>query len=664
MPQQPWLHELEIAVDGPSTVLSDREGTIGAPGTGWFLDDQRVVSLLDLRVAGERPVAVASHSGGDTTELLGVARAVSGPTPDPTLQVHRRRVLRDDELHEQIDLVSRSASGQRVDLTLDVGGDGATLSRVKSGLADSSPALETAVEHERVSWSDRRHLTSVTAEPPPADTGLLGEHGGARLRWALDLPAHGRAQVSVRVTAERRVPTSFDSRPGRCDLSGARLDADARWELATTTNLADLSHLAQTDPEHPEDSFIAAGSPWYLTLFGRDAIWTARFLIPFAPRLALGTARVLARRQARHDDPSIGAEAGKILHEVRRETFRDHEIDLAPVYFGTVDATPLWLCLVHDLWRWGVPTDQVEPLLPHVRAALSWMERMVAESPDGFLRYLDTTGTGLANQGWKDSGDSMRTAEGSVAPAPIALLEAQGYAVEAARGAADLLEAVAGQDGRRWREWADALSARVRERFWVGSGEDAYLAMALDRDGRPVDGVGSNMGHVLETGLLTPDEVTLVARRLMRPDLLTPFGISTLSSENPAYNPLGYHTGSVWTHDTAIALRGLAATGHRREADTLIEALLRLAGATQGRFPELLSGEAVGRSAAPYPASCRPQAWSAAAAAAMMTAAVGLRVDVPAGILSTKPSPLLPQGWALHGVVVGGRPVELDASAV
>ncbi|ANS79125.1 amylo-alpha-1,6-glucosidase [Serinicoccus hydrothermalis] len=656
MAQQPWLHELEIAVDGPSTLLSDRAGVVRAPGTGWFLDDQRVLSLLELRVAGEGPVPVAASSAGARTELLGVARALAGPTPDPLVQVHRRRLLRDAELVEEIEFVSRAEDELHLDVELDCGGDGAALARVKGGLADDDRLLVAEPDGPGASWADERHRTTLSAQPTPTAVEPV-DGGGVRLRWGLSLPAQGRTTLRVLLAAERLARTTFDSRPGRCDLSAVRLDAGPRWELATGTNLADLRHLAQIDPEHPEDSFIAAGSPWYLTLFGRDAVWAARLLLPFAPDLALGTARTLARRQAVEHDASTGAEPGKILHEVRRESFQDHELDLPPVYFGSVDATALWVCLVHDLWRWGTPPEDLAPLVPHVRAALGWMQHAVAASPDGFLRYLDAAGTGLANQGWKDSGDSMRRADGSIAPAPIALLEAQGYAVEAARGAADLLEALDAGDGQPLRDWADALSGRVRERFWVGSGDEAYLAMALDRDGAPVDGVGSNMGHVLETGMLTPQEADRVVRRLLRPDLLTSFGIATLSSDNPAYNPLGYHTGSVWTHDTAIALRGLVATGHREAADQVVEGLLRLAEATGGRFPELLSGEAVGRAAAPYPAACRPQAWSAATAAAMMTAAVGLGVDGPASAprLRTDPSPALPTGWALHGVVLAGE---------
>ncbi|WP_165368631.1 glycogen debranching N-terminal domain-containing protein [Serinicoccus sediminis] len=661
MPQQPWLHEFEIAVDGPSTALSAHDGQMGAPGTGWFLDDRRLLSRLDLRLDDTPLTAVAADSAGPRTQVWAVARQLSGPTPDPVVQVHRERRLEDAVLTETITVVSRSAEPVSTTVTLGCGGDGAALAAVKGGLADALPVLPVGVDAAGAGWDDEHHRTTVTADPAPTDVDATPE--GVRLGWPVHLAPHAATTLRVTVAARRRSSSPFDTRPGRLDLGSVRLSADPRWDLATRTNLADVAHLAQTDPAAPEDVFLAAGTPWYLTLFGRDALWAARFLLPFAPGLALGTLRTLARRQATTDDPATGAEPGKILHEVRRGTFGEGEITLPPIYYGTVDATPLWVCLLHDTWRFGLPTEDLRPFLPSLRAALGWMERSAARG-DGLLRYLDSSGHGLTNQGWKDSGDAMRRADGTVAPAPIALLEAQGYAVEAARGAARLLEALGEPGAESWREWADGLSSRVRERFWVGSGEDAHLAMALDGDGRPVDGVGSNMGHVLETGLLTEDETDRVVRRLVRPDLLTPFGVATLSSRNPAYNPLGYHTGSVWTHDTAIALRGLVATGHRAEADRVIESLLHLAQSVDGRFPELTSGEPLGSTAVPYPASCRPQAWSAATAAVLMTAAVGLQVDVPAGVVRSVPSRTLPAGWSLRGVQVAGTELPLgDDSA-
>ncbi|GAA5159407.1 amylo-alpha-1,6-glucosidase [Ornithinimicrobium tianjinense] len=620
MDLQPWLHELEIAVDGPSTALSSHDGSMGAPGTGWFVDDRRVLSLLEVRLDDIPAVAVASATSGPRSLFWGSARHLGDPTPDPTVEVHRERVLVGHRLTETLTIRSRAARALTTTLTVRLGGDGADLSTVKVGRDDGGAALLDP-DPGALSWADARHRTTVRCDPAPDLEGRdrAGAGPGLVLSWPLTVEPGASATVTLALTAERTSVSAFDADAGSSllDLEQFATGGDDTWRRMLRSNLVDLQHLLLRDPEAPDDLFAAAGSPWYLTLFGRDSIWAARFLLPYTTRLAQGTLRALARRQASEDDPALAAERGKILHEVRRTAYAGGTLDLPPLYYGTVDATPLWVVLLHDSWRWGLPEAEVRELLPAMHAALGWMERMCGQADDGFLRYVDMTGTGLSNQGWKDSGDSMRRADGSIAPAPIALLEAQAYAVEAASGAADLLDALGESGGEHWRTWADALRTRVRARFWVGEGPDAYLAMALDADGHPVDGVGSNMGHALGSGLLSEEETGRVVERLMRPDMLREFGIATLSANNPAYNPAGYHTGSVWVHDTAIIVHGLARTAHREEALTVGAALVRLSATVGHRFPELIAGDAIGSRPVPYPASCRPQAWSAASAAVL-----------------------------------------------
>lgn len=255
----------------------------------------------------------------------------------------------------------------------------------------------------------------------------------------------------------------------------------------------------------------------------------------------------------------------------------------------------------------------------------------------------------------------MRDAAGRVAAGPIALLETQAYAVEAAHGAAAILEQVLGVSGDSWRLWADELAGQVRSTFWVRNSQQPYLAMALDGQGRRVDGVGSNMGHALGTGLLTPAEERAVASRLVEPDLLGPLGIGTLSRNNPAYNPLGYHTGSVWTHDTAIAAWGLARTGHGAYAARALRALVDVAAASDHRWPELLSAEPVLDRPAPYPASCRPQAWAAASVGFLISALLGLTADAPAGRLLVAPLREAPFGaLRVEGLRFAGQSVRIE----
>ncbi|MFC7617217.1 amylo-alpha-1,6-glucosidase [Actinokineospora soli] len=377
--------------------------------------------------------------------------------------------------------------------------------------------------------------------------------------------------------------------------------------------VADLNALLLADGD---DVFAAAGAPWYLTLFGRDSLWTARLGLPWTLDLAASTLRVLARVQGTEHDPGTGEAPGKIPHERRRAGFRLGDMVLPPLYYGTVDATALWVCLLHDAWRHGLPDAQVRPLLPALRAALDWVR-----ASDG--RYRDETGHGLANQGWKDSVDAIRFTDGRRAAPPIALCEVQGYDHEALISGAALLDAF-GEPTGDLRERAADVAARFRERYWV----DGFPAMALDADDTPVDSPASNMAHLLGTGLLTADESARVAARLAEPDLTSGFGLRTLSTASAAYNPLSYHCGSVWPHDTAIAVRGLGLVGAVDQAAALGAQLIR-AGAAIGELPELYAGVGADEVGAPvpYPAACRPQAWSSAAALAVLKALLGLRVD-------------------------------------
>lgn len=280
--------------------------------------------------------------------------------------------------------------------------------------------------------------------------------------------------------------------------------------------------------------------------------------------------RTLARRQGVRSDRDTQEQPGKILHEVRRseQTFHD-SFGLPASYYGTVDATPLWVTLLHDAWRWGLAPEEVEQLLPHAESALAWMRDHADADGDGFLEYIDETGRGLANQGWKDSSDGIRYRDGRLAAPPIALCEVQAYAYEAARGGAALLRAFGRPGADRWEEWADRLRERFRAHFWVEDEHGRYPAVALDRDKRPVDSVTSGFGHLLGTGLLDRDESALLAARISAPDLDSGHGLRTLSSASVGYNPYGYHIGSIWPHDTAIAVHGLVRAGFPDEAAPL-----------------------------------------------------------------------------------------------
>jgi glycogen debranching enzyme len=361
----------------------------------------------------------------------------------------------------------------------------------------------------------------------------------------------------------------------------------------------------------PDEGFFAAGSPWYLTLFGRDSIWAARMVLPLDLAPARGTLRTLARRQGERVDVAAAEEPGKILHELRRTTTRFGTSWLPPVYYGAIDTTPLWICLLHDAWRAGMPSAEVSELLPGLEQALVWMLDYGDADGDGFLEYQGASDRGLINQGWKDSADGIRFRDGRIASGPIALCEVQGYAYEAAMAGATMLEAFGRSGADRFRLWANDLATRFRSRFWCGQGDSRYPALALDGEKKQVDSLSSNIGHLLGTGMLNAEEELLIARRVASPALDSGLGLRTAAASDAGYAPLSYHCGSVWPHDTAVVIAGLVRAGLADYAAGLIEGLLRASVAFEQRLPELWSGE--GRPV-PYPAACRPQAWSAASA--------------------------------------------------
>lgn len=664
--RQPYLHDLVIAVDAPAMAISGTDGQLTGHGTGgYYLGDRRVLSRLLVTVDGAAAEPIRGQpAAGNAARFVGVVRDLGDPGPDPTVFVDRHRSVQGGLISETITVTSRAHETVSATVSLELGCDLADVAAIKSGGAGDSLTAEATPAGTCWRAGDG---TVVTVAVRPVPDGRLAAD---RLAWKVTLaPAqHWSATLEVRAENDPApavlLPVPISPRPAELSVRSGD------WRLAALIDqsLADVRALTVADPLAPADHFLAAGAPWYLTLFGRDSIWAARMLLPLGTDLAAGTLRTLARRQGRRHDERTGEQPGKILHELRPARPGRASGGLPPLYYGTVDATPLWISLLHDAWRWGLPAEQVTPLLPALEAALGWL-RAHALAPDGLLRYVDHGGQGLANQGWKDSADAVQFPDGALAEPPIALCEVQGYAYQAARHGADLLDAFDRPGGPDWREWADRLAARFRDRFWVDDPGGAFPAIALDGVGRRVDTVTSNIGHLLGTGLLDERETALVVARLAAPELDCGFGLRTMTSQARGFNPLSYHGGSVWTHDTAISIAALATipTGEAHAAATsLLTGLLRAAAAFGYRMPELFGGEsaASGSAPVPYPAACHPQAWSAAAAIALLPALLGIRPDAPAGTLRVAPLAPSPVGDLLvTGLRVGGQRLDVQVAA-
>ena len=660
-PVQPLLHAETVVLKAPTQAWSAGDGSMGSsPIHGLYLSDVRILSGLNVLIGGlpSEPIATVPD-GADAAAFLAVARQLDDRAPDPRVRAtHRRRVTVDGD-SETVQLKSALDEPIETTVTVRLTTDLASMDTVKAGLA--SDPVDISVTGASAIW--KNDYVSVTLAAPGATLSTRDEV--LELSWAVVVPAQGEITVGWTVTAiDDRAVVLGSITPARWSMPvvSAGDDRLTRW---LDTALADLDSLRLSTVADPASEFLAAGAPWFFTLFGRDSLWAARFMLPLGTTLAGDTLRVLAGLQGTTSVADTAEQPGKIMHELRRGVLEipGEGISLPPLYFGTVDATALWVCLLHDAWTWGLPETEVIVLIPHLLAALEWMRDYGDADGDGLLEYVDATGRGLANQGWKDSGDSVQWRDGTLAEGPIALCEVQAYAFEAANGGAALLEHF-GHDASEWRTWAARLRSKFHEKFWIDDPAGAFPAIALDATKRPVDTVTSNIGHLLGTGLLDSRQAALVARRLVSPEMNSGFGLRTMSTDSTGYWPLSYHGGSVWTHDTAIAIAGLAREGFTAEAASLSAGLLAAASGFDYRMPELHSGDSATEFSAPvpYPAACRPQAWSAAAAVSVLASTLGLRPDASSGVLGVSPIGIV-GALSVSGLRLGGADVSITVNA-
>ncbi len=631
---QPILSDASVILHAPVQCWSRSNGDCSAPIDGLYLGDVRHLSEIQLRVA-ESPIEWVSSAESSASEAVstGLLRGADSDQADAKLRLVRSRRVTSEGLHETLEVQSHLPDALQLSIDVLIRADSSPMTQIKDGRVGNSPVAAAAPDSDTTTF--RSGGASAKLSFSGAQVSTAGDRAVAT--WHVSVPAYGSASMSWRAELEddRLVVSPAKSAwpPVSSVVGLSREDDYARWAWRAWD---DLGALRLTLPGST-DEFFAAGAPWFFTLFGRDSIWAARLLLPLKPDIAVSTLRVLASMQGTKVDRSTAEEPGKILHELRAGTVEltSEGIKLPPIYYGSVDSTPLWVLLLADAWRAGAPEREIMELIPALRSALMWITEYGDADGDGFLDYIDESGQGLSNQGWKDSGDSIQWRDGTLAAAPIALSEVQAYAYEAARAGADLLERAKAAGGNSesgdqadsesddtpitpndLRQWAEALKQRFREHYWVSTEEGHYPAIALDRDKRPVDSLTSNIGHLLGTGLLDPEEELRVADLLVDRSMLSGFGVRTLSDSALGYWPISYHAGSVWTHDTAIILAGMMKAGLVEQAAKVRDGMRATAVSFDYRVPELHSGDGIDLTpkARPYPASCRPQAWSAAAA--------------------------------------------------
>jgi hypothetical protein len=621
-PHQPHLHDLITVLAAPTQLLSQRSGQIAASpdrqsAQGLIHADVRVLSGLAITVNGETGDHLQTFLDSSQAQFTFLLGRASGITGLPRLRLDWFRHVEHGQLAERLLISSQRLVATEVAVRVELACDFAPLDSIRAGeLTPPQPFPEPS--GDRIGWVHGHMALSLVAEG--ANLVLSDDHCRLILHWQTIVPAHGDVRLAWRLSIrDARTELSVHSPALQItepplkitDLSSPPNTVDDRLWPWLIRSLQDLNGLWMATRDVPGDRFFAAGSPWYLTLFGRDSIWAARMLLPLDLGPARATLRTLAHRQGTRTDIDAAEEPGKILHELRDHTQRLGTTQLPPIYYGTIDATPLWISLLHDAWRAGLPGPEVMELLPALEGALRWLTEYGDADGDGFLEYIDASGHGLSNQCWKDSSESIRFHDGRIATGPIAVCEAQGYAYEAAMAGASLLDAFGRPGADRYISWAAELAVRFRAKFWCGPGDDRYPALALDGAKDHVDSLTSNIGHLLGTGILNAQEELLIARKVASPALDSGLGLRTMAATDAGYDPLSYHCGSVWPHDTAIVIAGLVRAGLAQYAGGLIEGLLRASVAFEQRLPELWSGE--GRPVL-YPSACRPQAWSAAAA--------------------------------------------------
>lgn len=661
-------------VEGQTFCLSGRAGDIHPDlAHGLFFLDTRLLSRWELAINGH-PLEPLTVDTPEPFTATFVARGrPSVGQADANIVVFRSRHV-GRGMRERLVVRNFGLDPAPIALELRVDADFANLFAVKEGRAMPSHRPLAEVEPMLLRFRDvssrvQRDVTIALSEEAIVEPGLA--------TWRMTLPAQSSWELCLEAAvALDGIPVEARFRCGEPDEEAVPSQRLTTWRrtlpqlatdhdalhLAVRQSAEDLGALRIFDPEHPDRAIVAAGAPWFMTVFGRDSLITAWMALLVDPDLAQGVLETLARFQGNEINPETEEAPGKILHEMRFDAAAGLALGGGDIYYGTADATPLFVMLLGELRRWGLAEDVVERLLPHADRALEWIAQFGDRDGDGYVEYRRSTPEGLFNQGWKDSWDGVRFADGRLPQPPIALCEVQAYVYAAYVARAHFAEEAGDAEVlETYRKKAQDLKEAFNRDFWLD--EHGWYALGLDAAKRPIDALASNVGHCLWTGIVDEERAPLIAARLAAPEMFSGWGIRTLATSMAAYNPVSYHNGSVWPHDTALCVAGLMRYGFVEEAHQVIEGLLAVAGLNGGRLPELFAGfdrSELGRPAA-YPTSCVPQAWAAAAPLLMLRCL--LRLDPWVSHNRVYVSPVLPPSIGrlrLEGIRLGDHEVTVD----
>ena len=642
----PELGPDSIAIlEGRSFMFSDPVGDVPEGSIGGLVHaDTRFIDRWVLTVNGAPLLVLRSGTQDHYSAVFFLTNPKQQDLAANSIGVRRLRFV-GGGLHERIEVESYRDETQHVELRLAVGTDFADLFEMKSVVRDRSATIvrDHASDGSRLSFRyqngafDAETVINVSV---PAD-----RIDGDDLIWDLDLVARGRwscvLDVPLRLGPLEIQPThtGFDE-----VFASDAEDPVSRW-LATRPHLRsgldlldlvidqsarDLMALRLEAKAGDETIMLpGAGLPWFLTLFGRDTLITAYQTVAFGPRVARGALMALAHFQGTKVDDFRDEEPGKMPHELRSGELTVLGLKPHSPYYGSADATILWLILLSEYWRWSADDAFVRTMRDAALAAVGWIDDHGDQDGDGYVEYQTRSSQGLGNQCWRDSFDGVLFSDGSIPVLPIATCEIQGYVFDAKLRMAELADGPLEDPtlAARLRGEAADLRTRFERDFWIDA-RGGYYAIGLDGDKRPIDSLTSNIGQLLWTGIVSPERAATIVGQLMSDGLYSGWGVRTLSTEDAGFNPIGYHRGTVWPHDNSIIAHGLTRYGFRDEANRIAMALLQAASFSRHRLPEAFSGypRSVGRFPVPYPTACSPQAWATGAPLLLVRAMLGLEV--------------------------------------
>ncbi len=674
------IHDALIIREGDAFLVTDKNGNIppeNEQGLGLYYADMRHLSVFNFYFHTAPPVVLLSTAepGFASEHVLTnpqLRMSDGKEVPRNSIEVRRQRAIADC-LREQLGVTNFHSDDVTLELRLELGADFADILEVRGFAAKRRgrlvPPVVTAddvtFQYHGLDEAIRRTTVRFSTQPNALSASAAVFHVtlGPRETWSAEIVvSFDRSLAPTRRQRGRNNAQSVAASYDRWLASCTQVFTDNEFfNKVLDRSMRDLRMLWN---ETEQDAhFPAAGTPWFDALFGRDSLIIGLQTLAFRPQIARETLKTLSRWQGKRLDPERDEEPGKILHEYRRgEVSQSGQLPFSP-YYGTIDATPLFLLLAAEYYRWTADRRLLQQLRPQLLEAVRWLYEYGDLDGDGYIEYEKRAEGGLVNQGWKDSHDAIIHTDGSLAEAPIALVEVQGYLYAAKRRLAPVLDMLGHAPlARRLEGEARSLRRRFQTDFWLS--DLGFYALALDGGKRPCATVASNVGHALWTGIVSRTRAAQVVERVLANDLFSGWGIRTVSHASPRYNPLGYHLGTVWPHDNAITAFGFKMYGFEEELNEVATGLFDAAlSFPYYRLPELFGGQARAayQTPVPYPVACRPQGWAAGAFPMLLQAILGLRADAANGVLQVV-RPRLPY-WLntvhLRGLRVGRGQVEL-----